>query len=102
MTTREMLQAQFDLIYTTVEAYTAGLSEEDSLASPREGGNCANWILGHLTSAQNSLMQLLGAEPVWTDAGLERDWNEPVMGAGQLARARRVAGHPGVFRQPEG
>jgi uncharacterized damage-inducible protein DinB len=164
MTTTEMLQAQFDLIYKTVEANTAGLSAEDSLAHPEAGGNCANWILGHLTNAQNGLMQLMGVEPVWTDAALERDWNEPVTGpdsaldfgamrdaflgsrercleaigaqsaealaedgipnplggtttreglimllafhmayhAGQLAVARRVAGHPGVFRQPEG
>jgi len=38
---------------------------EQSLAQPSPGGNCANWILGHLTNVQNGVMQLLGEKPVW-------------------------------------
>lgn len=161
MTTKEMVQSQFELIFATVAANTEGMTQDESLASPGAGGNCANWILGHLTNVQNQLMGLLGADPVWADAGLDRDWNDPVaspdealdfgamreaflgskdrlmaavgaqppeslgadvpnplggtitreglMGllafhqayhAGQLALARRVAGHEGVFKQP--
>lgn len=79
MTTTEMLRAQFDLVYGSVEAHTWDLTQEESLAGPTTGGNCANWILGHLTNVQNQMMALVGAEPVWTDPGLDRNWNDPVL-----------------------
>lgn len=81
MKTMEMLQSQFGLVYATVEAHAAGLSQEDSLARPPAGGNSANWILGHLTQVQNQLMGIMGADPVWVDQALDRDWNEPVTAA---------------------
>ena len=80
MTTTQILKLQLDFVYTSVEANTAGMSAEDSLAAPESGGNCANWILGHLTHVQNRLHALLGAAPAWIDESLERDWDEPIDG----------------------
>ncbi len=162
MTTKQMLQNQYGLVYSSVGAHVEGMTQEESLMAPEAGGNCANWILGHLTNVQNNLMQLMGAEPVWVNPKLDRDWNDPINGpeeafdfsamrdafmnsqdrclsaiaslsdeqlaqdgipnplggtttrdgllallafhqtyhTGQLALARRVAGHPGVFKQP--
>ena len=44
-----------------------GLSHEDSLVSAEKGGNNANWVLGHLVSANSDLLQTLG-EDVSCDA----------------------------------
>lgn len=41
-----------------------GFTHEESLRGPDGGGNCANWILGHIMSSRNHLLGLLGAEPV--------------------------------------
>jgi hypothetical protein len=44
------------------------LSEEESLIQPRPGGNCANWVLGHIVATRGALLRLVGEEPVWSDA----------------------------------
>lgn len=39
-----------------------GISQEDSLKSPEHGGNCINWILGHIVVTRDVLLETLGAE----------------------------------------
>ncbi|MEZ4415615.1 MAG: DinB family protein [Gemmatimonadota bacterium] len=78
MTAKDLIQSQFGLIYQVVSANTEGLSHADSLRQPDPGGNCANWILGHLTHVQNSAMQLLGEAPVWESEQLTRAGEDPI------------------------
>lgn len=40
-----------------------GISHEDSLVQP-PGGNCINWIVGHIIVSRDSMLRLLGADPV--------------------------------------
>jgi uncharacterized damage-inducible protein DinB len=40
-----------------------GLTHEDSLAQPQPGGNCLNWVLGHLLTVYDGSLPLLGQEP---------------------------------------
>jgi hypothetical protein len=47
-----------------VGANVAGLTHEDSLAQPRPGGNCLNWVLGHLLRAYNGVLPLVRQDPV--------------------------------------
>lgn len=47
-----------------VGANVAGLNHEDSLAQPRPGGNCLNWVLGHLLWAYNGVLPLVKQDPV--------------------------------------
>lgn len=42
-----------------------GLTEEDMLLQPQPRGNCANWILGHITNSRTSMLKALKEEPVW-------------------------------------
>jgi hypothetical protein len=35
-----------------------------SLAQPRPGGNCLNWVLGHLLWAYNGVLPLVSQDPV--------------------------------------
>ncbi len=41
---------------------TAGLSQEESLIQPQPGGNCMNWVMGHLALNLTIILEILGAE----------------------------------------
>lgn len=41
-----------------------GLDQADSLRSPEAGGNCINWVLGHLLSTRDAFLKRLGQEAV--------------------------------------
>lgn len=55
-----------------VRANVDGLTHEDSLIQPHPGGNCLNWVLGHLLSVYNETLPLLSQEPVMSGDLLER------------------------------
>jgi uncharacterized damage-inducible protein DinB len=55
-----------------VGANVAGLTHEDSLVQPRPGGNCLNWVLGHLLSVYDGMLPLVSQEPVMGEATLKR------------------------------
>lgn len=76
---RATLERNFALVYQTAEANLAGMSSEESLARPEAGGNCANWILGHLVDVHNGVMGVLGEDPVWAD-DLDRVGRGPITG----------------------
>ena len=77
MNARDLLVQQFALVYDVSAANLDGMTHEDSLVSVG-GGNCANWILGHLVNVHNGVMRLAGAEPVWEDPQLERAGWDPI------------------------
>jgi len=156
-----LLAHQLRVVHDVTGQNVQGMTAADSLVQPSGGGNCANWILGHLVNVHNEFAGLLGVEAVWRDPQLERAGPEPITGAddaidwhelvdrfaeaeeriakaleslgedalaeivtteafgatprgvllatilfhqayhaGQLATARRTAGHPGVIRIP--
>lgn len=55
-----------------VRANLAGLTHDESLIQPRPGGNCLNWVVGHLLSVYNSTLPLLGQQPVLEKSALAR------------------------------
>ena len=76
---QDLLKSQFAFVYRTIGANIEGMSQEDSLESA--GGNCANWILGHLTNVHNAVMQLVGEAPVWDSEQLANAGFEPITDA---------------------
>jgi hypothetical protein len=82
MTMQEALAQHFGFIYKIAAVNLEGMTPEQSLAQPSPGGNCANWILGHLTSVQNGAMLALGEKPVWESGELARAGSEPIGGRG--------------------
>ncbi len=48
-----------------------GLTHEESLVQPQPGGNCLNWVLGHLLAIYDGFLPLLGQEPVLGTAALQ-------------------------------
>lgn len=51
-----MLNIEHDLIHDQ----TNGLSHTDTLIQPKPGGNCMNWVLGHLLENQIAMCEALG------------------------------------------
>lgn len=41
-----------------------GLSNEESLVAAEKGGNSANWVVGHLLTAYDNLVQVVGGDRV--------------------------------------
>ena len=80
MTRQEMVALHFEIVYDTVERNVGGMTHEQSLARPAAGGNCANWILGHLVDMHNGLMQAVGEDPVWESDQLARAGFDPIEG----------------------
>lgn len=42
-----------------------GLSHADSLLQPQPRGNCFNWVVGHMAETQESMLAVVGGEPVF-------------------------------------
>jgi len=77
---QELIAHQYDVVYQMIAANLEGMTAEQSLAQPSPGGNCANWILGHMTNVQNGVLRALGEEPVWESEQLKNAGWEPITG----------------------
>ena len=44
-----------------------GFTEQDAMYQPDPGGNCANWILGHIVATRSQIMENLDEPPFWTE-----------------------------------
>lgn len=50
-----------------------GLTHEESLRSPQPGGNCLNWVVGHIVNARQTwLTKVLGEAPLFDDDTIAR------------------------------
>jgi hypothetical protein len=50
-----------------IRRMTDGLTHADSLLTPASGGNCLNWVLGHILVNRGRVLVALGAVPPWED-----------------------------------
>jgi len=67
-----VLREQVQAINGTLRANTQGLTQEDSLMQPAPGGNCLNWIVGHLMDTWDLVLPLVGQQPVLGREALAR------------------------------
>jgi len=68
----EVLIEQARVIHRVVRMNTDGLTDEDSLVRPEPGGNCLNWVVGHLICIYDGVLPALAQEPVMSKETLER------------------------------
>lgn len=80
MKTQQLLAEQFQRFYGVTRVNLADVTAADSVAQPLGGGNCLNWILGHLVNVQNGAMALLGIDAVWQDPQLAWAGFQPITG----------------------
>ena len=68
----EVLRQQARMTHKVVQANLQGVTHEESLAQPEPGGNCLNWVLGHLLWAYAGVLPLLGQESALSKDALKR------------------------------
>lgn len=69
----EVLREQVRVIHRVLRMNLNGITQEDSLIQPQPGGNCMNWVVGHLVRVYNNeILPLLGQEPVFAADVLKR------------------------------
>jgi len=68
---KETLIDQFTMSHWAAMKAIDGINHDESLRLPKEGGNCMNWVLGHLTATRGEVLKMLGAEPIWQDESLQ-------------------------------
>jgi uncharacterized damage-inducible protein DinB len=51
---------QLELCAKILERNTGDVSHEDSLVEPEQGGNCLNWVIGHLARTRNMALGTMG------------------------------------------
>ena len=56
----KMLRGEHDILLKQTE----GLTHADSLLQPQPGGNCLNWVTGHLAVNLTDILTVLGGEPL--------------------------------------
>lgn len=68
----EIFTRQTRAIHGVVRRNVEGLTEEDSLNQPQPGGNCLNWVVGHLLCTYDTVLPVIGQEPVLGTSALKR------------------------------
>ncbi len=86
MTTSE-LSNLFRLSHYAINVNLEGFTHEESLAPPPGGGNCLNWVLGHIVASRNQILAQVGEEPALHPAVAERykRGSEPIRAARDAA-----------------
>ena len=64
MITADTLKMLYGMNKWALGVNTEGIGHEESLAAPPRGGNCANWVVGHIVATRNVVLSLVGAEAV--------------------------------------
>lgn len=68
MITNDQLIDGFSLNIRLIKLQTDGLSHAESLIQTPYNINCMNWVLGHIAVNRDSVMGLIGAEPLLSEA----------------------------------
>ncbi|MBI2265515.1 MAG: DinB family protein [Armatimonadetes bacterium] len=62
---RETIKMLFEYSFLTLQQNLDGIDHEESMIGPEKGGNCINWVLGHILLSRNAVLKLVEAEPIW-------------------------------------
>jgi len=65
MDERTLLIELYKDSYSLVKNQLDGINDTEALIQPSWGGNCINWIAGHLVVARCNLLIMLGSPSVW-------------------------------------
>jgi uncharacterized damage-inducible protein DinB len=67
-----VLRKQAQATRRVVQLNVDGITQEESLIQPAPGGNCLNWVVGHLLDTYNQVLPLLGQKPVGEEGAFKR------------------------------
>jgi len=57
------LARMYEFSYGALSRNLQDLTHADTVVMPDHGGNCLNWVLGHVVVARNAVLMLAGATP---------------------------------------
>jgi hypothetical protein len=60
------IATMFEFCHATFRRNVADLTHEQTMISPPIGGNCVNWVGGHIVSTRVSILEMLGKKMHWT------------------------------------
>lgn len=66
-TKAQALKEDFQFTTLLIQNHIAGISDEESLLQPPFEANCLNWVVGHIISRRNSVLETLGLETLWEE-----------------------------------
>jgi hypothetical protein len=58
----------FGFNYDALTKATDGLTHADSLIQPHGGGNCLNWVVGHIAATRNTVLELVQEKPILAES----------------------------------
>ncbi|MGC1783982.1 MAG: DinB family protein [Acidobacteriaceae bacterium] len=67
-----VLRLQTRAIHGVVKRNVDDLTQQEGLIQPRPGGNCLNWVVGHLLYVYDQVLPMLGQAPVLGEDTLKR------------------------------
>jgi uncharacterized damage-inducible protein DinB len=68
----DLFRQQARMAHLMVRLSVEGVTHEESLIQPEPGGNCLNWVVGHLLWAHHGALSVLKQAPVMEGAALQR------------------------------
>ena len=68
----QSLRKLYDVNAYALQVNVKDISHEESLLQPGGGGNCLNWVVGHIVANRNHVLELLGEPPIWGGEDYER------------------------------
>ena len=68
----DVLCEQVKAFHGALRRNVEGITHDESLAPPTRGGNCLNWVVGHLDWVNEQALSLLGQPAVLGEAALSR------------------------------
>ena len=63
----DQLKKLFEINQYAFGVNVEGVSHDESLIQPGGGGNCLNWVAGHVVANRNHILELLGESPIWDE-----------------------------------
>ena len=58
------LAQMYEISFGAIQRNLEDVSNEESLITPQPGGNCLNWVLGHVVLYRGTVLKLVGLAPV--------------------------------------
>ncbi|MCP4359439.1 MAG: DinB family protein [Chloroflexi bacterium] len=72
MISQQLLKNLYEESYALVKQQIEGITHQESIYQPSYGGNCINWILGHIIVARCNFMMMLDIPSIWDMAQCRR------------------------------
>lgn len=58
------LARMYEISYGAINKNLQDVTEQESLVQPEPGGNCLNWVLGHIVLYRGMMLKMIGGTPV--------------------------------------